>query len=683
MGASASTTIPMHVDLDTWRRLTGSTFNDPIFHQFAVDGVMSRDRLLELSQTTDCFLSFDESDTGVQARVVALNTALLARGLVTWLIVDKPLDEKNLVKICDPIDKTRSFIFFMTPGYAKRVTNVTDVTDRCLTEFNYALRRKFPEKMIPVVLDKTFATNLLHKWPGIMGPYFGWEASMDCTFGSDEQIDALFHRIIKVTRERFVYHNSNSSSNNSSGIKQTFYSGIDKQNHELQVQIPGVPPLATREEAQFYLWMTRSTPAIDDITRTIYCGALTQLGVTTVQKLAERMKTMNNFLILQVGVAEHDADEIALAISDLGLGYNPVRDFSTSRTIESAVYAMKKACLATGDPELAANALACLARIVFTDTSKMPKRCAEAGLCDPAVKLLSRYLGDAAAVENACRALEAMAFDEDVSEKLGHFNACDIVPRAMQSHLTKASVVLSAMRLIAILSRQKFNKHKFGTAGACDVVMRGLAKHVQDEEVAFRGCDAAHKLAYGCGENVGKLAYSHGCEVLTRALAAHPSSEGVSEMAFKCMILLAVDAEYRSRMGAAGACEATILSLRSHFLKNHHIVEFGLMVHNTLIIGNSNNRSMLGKSGACELLVQIMQSYDPRSYPSIVQHGCTAIYSLASGSPENQRKLLGLSEYCQALNKECNVPGAMGLDDGTREKLKLEAQEAWIRLTNS
>jgi len=523
-----------------------------------------------------------------------------------------------------------------------------------------------------------------------MAPYFGpdgthADAVVDFAGGGaegshftrEQKLESLFQHVVMITRAERAFmtghnHNHNHNHNLKPGLEQ------------MSVKIPGVPPLATKEEAQFFLWLTRSASGIDDLSRTIYCGALTHAGVTTVQKLAERMKKTNNFLILCAGAQEHHTDEIALAISDLGLGYNPVRDFSTSTTIESAMYAMKKACLATGDPELAANALNCLARIVFADPVANPKKCLAFGLCDPAVKLLGRYMGDSSVVENACRALEAMGVDDLVAERLGETNACDIVPRALQSHLPNSGVVQSGFKLIAVLSKNTpKNKHKFGTAGACDVVCRGLSRHVEIEEVAFQGCDATHKLAYGCGENVGKLAYSQGCEILTKALATHPTSAAVAEMAFKSMILLAVDAENRSRMGAAGACQATIAALRANLETNPQVVECGLVVHNTLIIGNANNRNILGTSGACDYIHRILSIYEPQKSPTIVQHACTAIYSLASGSPDNQRRLLPLVSYLQKLLQQLTRSGGLGLDDAARERLRPEAQEALIRLTNS
>jgi hypothetical protein len=51
--------------------------------------------------------------------------------------------------------------------------------------------------------------------------------------------------------------------------------------------------------------------------------------------------------------------------------------------------------------------------------------CAAAGLCDPTVKLLQRYLGDPTVVENACAAINSMAQDVEVAERLGVCGVCD------------------------------------------------------------------------------------------------------------------------------------------------------------------------------------------------------------------------------------------------------------------
>jgi hypothetical protein len=226
---------------------------------------------------------------------------------------------------------------------------------------------------------------------------------------------------------------------------------------------------------------------------------------------------------------------------------------------------------------------------------------------------------------------------------------------------------------VSLLSRLKANKQKLGTAGACDVVMRGLQKHSNSAGVAEQGCDAAYRLAQSCGENVGKLAYSNACENIPQALAQHTNNAGVAEAAFRAMALLSIEPANRSRMGASGVCEACVAALMQH-TDNPVIVETGLVLLNTLIIGNASNRAKLGVAGACEVVIAVLNSYDPSQYPLIVKLGCTGVYSLASGSPVNQQKLAILQPLLTYLVRACPPSDQFILP---------EAQEALLRVTKS
>jgi len=49
MGASASL-VPMQVDKETFRRLSGGSLHDSVFDKHAVGGLLTRDQLLELGR---------------------------------------------------------------------------------------------------------------------------------------------------------------------------------------------------------------------------------------------------------------------------------------------------------------------------------------------------------------------------------------------------------------------------------------------------------------------------------------------------------------------------------------------------------------------------------------------------------------------------------------------------------
>jgi hypothetical protein len=149
MGGGISTSqIPMHIDKETFRKITGGTFNDPIFDDHAIDGVMSRDKLIELSSTTDCFLSFDRQQADCHgrsnmARVKRVQNALRARGIVCWLLEEQApgcapdnagavfnANKNNITKICQGINNARCIICFVTTHYINRVLQSDNTTDQ-------------------------------------------------------------------------------------------------------------------------------------------------------------------------------------------------------------------------------------------------------------------------------------------------------------------------------------------------------------------------------------------------------------------------------------------------------------------------------------------------------------------------------------------------------------------------
>lgn len=705
MGGGASLQqIPMHVDLETFRKICGGTFNDSIFQEFAVDGVMNRDKLLELAQTTDCFLSLDRDSVDVYGRstlerALRLSQDLRAKGLTCWIIEDhaenggSAVDKKmrELLATCGGIDKARCVLMFITRSYIDRVTG-SDTNDMCQMEFQYSLRQRFPERMIPVVCEENLMMDR-SQWRGLFAKYLpeGPTNPNTCALFSDDpvvyqqQFDVLYKRLLQITRHVGVIK----------GNKTVGGGGVARRADATAAtgpaplpQTPGLPPHAKREDAQFYQWLVRCCAGISPQMRVVYLGAFEVAGIRTVHDLSGHMSRDVDFL-LRLGVKERDADDIALAVSDLGLGYNPVRDFSNATTVESAVYAMRKSCQASEDAELGANALACIARISRSGAD-MPGKLCDAGCCEPIVKVLQRNLGHPRAVENAYLALQGLAIDDAINVKLGEINACEVAPRALASHLDNPKVVEEGCRVISMLSRDASNNDKLGTAGACDVVMRGLMKHLDNPLVAEQGCMAAKFLAQGNFENVGKLGYHGACEGLSTSLAKHYHVAGVAYSAIKAMTILAVEPENRSRMGKLGGCEGTINAVNAH-VNDPPIVEQGLQLISTLVIGNANNRALLGEIDATTTIKAVLHKYselrepstDELAFPNIIQWACTGIYSLAAGSPNNQRRLRDAIPLLQALLGVISQGIGSGVHptSPTYAAVLPEAQEALLRIS--
>jgi hypothetical protein len=714
-GGISANQIPMHIDLETFRKIVGGTFNDSIFDEFAVDGVMNREKLLELAQTTDCFLSLDRSSTDIYGRsnvqrALKVANDLRARGLTCWILEEhqenggSALDKqkRELLATCGGIDRARAVIMFMTEGYVQRVAG-RDTTDMCQIEFQYTLRQRFPERMIPLLCEETMARDA-SRWTGLFQKYLpeGPKHPNACPFFSDEPamygpaFEALYLKVLQLTRQPGSMRGSTQPLKMVSATPATAAttsstlpgSTTVAHNHNPLPQTPGLPPQARREDAQFFQWLARCCAGISDQMRVVYLGAFEVAGIRTVHDLAACMQRDNDFL-LRLGVKERDADDIALAVSDLGLGYNPVRDFSNATTVESAVYAMRKSCQATEDAELGANALACVARISRAN-SDMPVQLDQAGCCEPIVKILQRNLGHARAVENAYLALQGLAVDDTINAKLGDINACEVVPRALASHLENAKVVEEGCRIISMLSRNVANNNKLGTAGACDVVMRGLFKHLDSAAVAEQGCYASKFLAQGNFENVGKLGYHNACEALSKSLLKHYKIVGVSSSAIKAMTILAVEPENRSRMGKLGGCEGTVAAVNTH-INEPAIVMQGMRLIATMVIGNANNRTLFGEIDATTTIKNVLHTYsalrdpntDDLAFPEIIQWACTGIYSLAAGSPQNQRRLQDAIPLLTALLGviSAGVGSAVHVTSPTYSGILPEAQEALLRIS--
>ena len=340
MGAGAST-IPAFIDKDTFHKLCGGAINDAIFDANSEDGLMTRDRLMELANMRDCFLSHDEgidtSGRNIVDRIKRINQALKDKGLMTWM-GEHGTGQQVVQQVCSGIDKSRCMIAFLTKSYIDRVMK-NNPTDHCSLEFNYNLRRKHPNNVVPVVMEKELLNPA--SWAGPIGvvlseiPYINM--SDDASF--DVHIEELYQRVIKFSKaaEHFFAPES--------AVSNSILSQTNKP----------------REEQQFFQWLARSTN-IDEGRRIIYCASLVKAGISSVFSLAKAMKANPSFL-QTLGFTDPDADQIAHAVRDLGLGQVPLPDFTNSMTVESVVFAMQKAAKGAEDPRLAELALGCAARV--------------------------------------------------------------------------------------------------------------------------------------------------------------------------------------------------------------------------------------------------------------------------------------------------------------------------------
>lgn len=625
--------------------MCGGTINDAIFDANSVDGIMTRDRLMELANMRDCFLShgegLDTSGRNIVERVQRMNLALKARGLMTWM-GEKGTGQQVVQQVCSGIDKSRCMIAFLTRSYIERVAK-NSPTDNCSLEFNYNLRRKHPHNIIPVVMEREIVDPA--KWPGPIGMVLGDIPYVN--YVDDAQFDAavehLYQCVIKFSKAPEHFFEAENAMSNS----------ILSQTNK------------PREEQQFFQWLARATN-IDESRRIIYCASLVKANISSVFVLAKAMKANPNFL-QTLGVTDPDADQIAHAVRDLGLGQVPLPDFTTSMTVESVVFAMQKAAKGAEDPRLAELALACTYRVAASH-KVMPQILSEAGICESVLKLMTRNLGHAPSMENGCQAMFNMIKNNpEVSAKYGSIAACDVLPRTIRSHITNPAVVYHGCSAIAVLAMVKENRQVFCQTGASDMVIQAMVKNMHLHEVVEKCTLAANHLGEKNLENVGKLGVAGACPAIAQALAMHPDKPGVVLQMFHLIVLLAVEPSNRALFGTPQCCTAIIGAFKCQ-IESPEIIAAGCHALSCILLGNAYNRTQMGQAGACEVIKVVVQKY--AQHPGVAQVACAAVFSLAAGSLEHKARFNGLQPIVQQIER----------NPQTSPETRKEAHEALLRI---
>lgn len=620
MGAGALSQIPMHIDKATFRQMSGGTINDAIFDANAVKGIMTRDRLIELSHMRDSFLSCDAGacdvyGRNIQQRVQAIAAGLKGKGLLVWINEEAITRENVITNVCTGIDRSRSMVAFFTKSYFDKILG-NGPTEHCALEFNYTLSKKHPDYIIPVVFEEALLDP--SQWPGNIGLALGSSPFLNFVDDNnfDAKIDDLYKRIIKISKAG----------------ENLFAVGV--ASHVTLLTQTNKP----KEEQQFFQWLARSTN-IDESRRIIYCTSLVRAGVNNVFTLAKMMNAQPNFLT-SIGIAEADADQIALSVRDLGLGYVPVREFNQALTIESVVYALRKASQQAEDPTLTENALSAAARIAASNKI-MPTIMNEAGIGDAVLKLMQRNLAHAPSMEHGCMTIFNMTNGHaEVSEKMGIMNACDILPRTIRSHANSLAVIFNGCQAIAALACIKDNRQRFTYTGACDVVIKVVKNAISSPEVVATCFLAANRLGDHHQENVSKLGIAGACDAVMLGLQAHASNTTVVDQAFRLIGILSVEPSNRAVLGGQEPCCQAVVQGLTNQIDHPEVMQAGCHAIADVIMGNAFNRAVFAKVGTCEIVKAIVLRH-PTDLPTL--HAASrAVFALSAGTLENKARFQGI-----------------------------------------
>jgi hypothetical protein len=647
MGAGASA-IPMHIDKETFRKLSGGTLNDAIFDANSNQGIMTRDRLMELANMRDCFLSHELTDNdcygrNIHERVARINQSLKAKGLITWFDESLPAPTEVVGHITTGINRSRAVVCFFTQSYFEKVLGAYP-TDPCHLAFLYTLSKKHPNYIVPVAFEE--ATLNPQTWPGNIG--LALSTFQPINFIDDNnweaKIDELYHRIVKISK-------AGENLSTTESLKHTSILSVVNK---------------SKEEQQFFQWLARST-RIEESKRMIYCVSLVKSGVQNVFTLAKTMNAQPNFL-LSIGINENDADQIALAIRDLGLGYVPVRDFDKALTIESVVYALRKASTSSEDPTLAENALNCAARVAASNKI-MPQVMNDAGISEAILKLMQRNLSHAPSMEAGCLAIVNMSEGNPViAENLGVLTGCDVLPRTVKCHIDNLRVVYNGAWAIACLATTKDNRHRFSNTGGCDMIVKSIQKSINDPEVLERCYLAGNRLCFGNPENIGRLGVAGINESTIQVVALHYSHSALMRQVFELLTFLAIEPSHRLILGAQEAATSAICQALSSQIDYSEAIVHGCNAVAANIQGNAHNRSMFCKGNAPETIKAVILKYS--NDVNVIQAACKAVFALAAGNLEQKVKFQGIQGILQNVLNRRDLP----------DKVRSDVKEALLKI---
>jgi hypothetical protein len=610
--------LPMQVNKEQFRQLTGGKINDFIFDAYATNGLLSRETLYHLSQIKDVYFSFhestDERGRNIVDKVMEIGNGLKTRNLQATCNVNIPVDSHLVSTLCGGIDNSRCVVCVFTLGYLREICG-NEANSKCKIEFVYAIRKKQKEHVIPIVLDPSLANPAA--WPPQLLQALSGMPFMD--FTNDANISAntdnLFQRITDATRAVVI----------------PAPKSLDP------------PSKDEREENQFYQWMTRST-SIEENRRIVYCASLVSAGITNVHKLAQRLNEDKHFLT-NIGVNDYDADAMCQAVGLLCIGYTYTRDFGAMQSFDSALFVLKKSIDAPEDHALAANALGTAARIAEQGPA-MVQQMHDGGFCAAIVRVTQKHLARAHVVEQACRACAVLCRESDACrESFGVASVSFFLSRSLQGHMEVPSLVQWNCAAIAALCKLHTNKERLGTAGICEIVVKAVTKNAMHEEVAVEGCYAMEMLQTDYYSNTAKLGNSGCHDTLTMVLRSHAGSVRVAEAAYKCMNLLALDYDNRSQLGSV-VCDVFINSLRN-CVQSPIVAFLGCKAIHSIVVGKASHRDNLGQAGACEVVRAALETHPTDS--NVVLFACQAAYSLAKGSGRNLARFQGVQRTLQAI----------------------------------
>ena len=626
MGSGISS-LPAYIDKNEFLKIVNNHRYEALFNLYAVDGVISREDFIQLSQIKDCYISFD-SDDFVSASNIA--KSFESNGLRVGLINPNNYNTNRIPQLCSLIDNSITVIILFTESYKSKL-NAVAIENQESVEYLYCSKTKPKSHTIVFTPDSNIINSFV------------------------QQQTSFF---IKSTENRFLL--------NDLGTKNA-YDYISslcrmKASKPIKLNVISDTTILTKDESQLYMWMSRCSK-INEYCRLVYSISIIQKNIVNIQQLAFRLMEDPLFL-LSMGFLAKDADELGIAIQDLCVGYIHTRDFSSFDTLEEVTFAIKKSLEGQKNHKLCCSSLKCVEQYISCKTLeidgidlKQQQRCRakqiyDIGFVTVLVKIYEEHFENSLVLLHACRVITLLIMNCDESlVNFGDSTMCFVIVRSMRIYLTDANFISESCLAVAALSGNNNNRNKLGVASVCDVLCKIMQLNMNDKCVIEGVCLAIENLQIGVYENTTKLGLAGVNLLICDALKNHISSGNVVEKIFKAMIRLNVDVENRNILGR-NVCKVFVEALNIHVL-NSNIVIAGCQVVISMIISCSANREQLAINniGNC-LNVIINDYYTNNRNQDILLFSSMAIYSLLNGSPNNRQKFSGIKEVLSKVLNE-------------------------------
>ena len=144
---------------------------------------------------SDIYISYNSTDRTTQERVLMINNALKKRGIRTGLTEEALRRDSKIIS--NGIDNCKLVVSFITEQYIQKVDGGS-AEDVCRTEFAYALRRKDPTMVLPVILESSLHNKDL--WVGPVGSMLSGSPYID--FSNRNEFEAKIDELCTVILKR-------------------------------------------------------------------------------------------------------------------------------------------------------------------------------------------------------------------------------------------------------------------------------------------------------------------------------------------------------------------------------------------------------------------------------------------------------------------------------------------------